>query len=77
MNPGKTSLTPRKRVELALRGKHSDRVPFTTFEEYYVPHYNEAAEIMHRHGKLIGCHSLMSSNMKSEAKIKSQGAFAP
>lgn len=27
-----------------------------TFEEYYVPHYNEAAEIMHRHGKLIGCH---------------------
>jgi hypothetical protein len=27
-----------------------------TFERYYVPHYNEAAEIMHRHGKLIGCH---------------------
>lgn len=26
------------------------------FEEYYVPHYHEAAEIMHRHGKLIGCH---------------------
>ena len=26
------------------------------FREYYVPHYNEAAEIMHRHGKLIGCH---------------------
>ena len=24
-----------------------------TFEEYYVPHYNEAAEIMHKHGKLI------------------------
>ena len=26
------------------------------FEDYYVPHYHEAAEIMHRHGKLIGCH---------------------
>jgi len=26
------------------------------FEEYYVPHYNEAAEVMHRHGKLVGCH---------------------
>lgn len=27
-----------------------------TFRKYYVPHYNEAAEVMHRHGKLIGCH---------------------
>lgn len=27
-----------------------------TFEKYYVPHYNEAAEIMHKQGKLIGCH---------------------
>ena len=26
------------------------------FCEYYLPHYNEAAEIMHKHGKLIGCH---------------------
>ncbi len=26
------------------------------FEEYFVPHYHEAAEVMHRHGKLIGCH---------------------
>jgi len=26
------------------------------FEEYYVPHYNEAAEVMHKHGKLIGTH---------------------
>ena len=26
------------------------------FRTYYLPHYNEAAEIMHRHGKLIGCH---------------------
>jgi hypothetical protein len=27
-----------------------------TFEKYYVQHYNEAAEIMHAHGKLIGSH---------------------
>jgi hypothetical protein len=27
-----------------------------TFQKYYVPHYNEAAEIMHKHGKLIGSH---------------------
>ncbi len=27
-----------------------------TFEKYYVPHYQEAAEIMHRHHKLIGTH---------------------
>jgi hypothetical protein len=26
------------------------------FSEYYLPHYAEAAEVMHRHGKLIGCH---------------------
>jgi len=26
------------------------------FKKYYVPHYNEAAEIIHRQGKLIGCH---------------------
>jgi hypothetical protein len=26
------------------------------FERYYVPHYNEAADVFHRHGKLIGCH---------------------
>ena len=26
------------------------------FEQYYLPHYDEAAEVMHRHGKLIGCH---------------------
>jgi len=26
------------------------------FQKYYVPHYNEAAEVMHRHGKLIGSH---------------------
>lgn len=26
------------------------------FEQYYVPHYNEAAEVLHKKGKLIGCH---------------------
>ncbi len=26
------------------------------FARYYVSHYNEAAEFMHRRGKLIGCH---------------------
>jgi len=26
------------------------------FRDYYLAHYNEAAEIMHRHGKLVGCH---------------------
>jgi hypothetical protein len=26
------------------------------FRDYYLPHYHEAAEVMHKHGKLIGCH---------------------
>ena len=26
------------------------------FEEYYVPHYNEAADVLHAKGKLIGVH---------------------
>ena len=26
------------------------------FETYYVPHYNEAAELLHRYDTLIGCH---------------------
>lgn len=37
-----------------------------TFEKYYVPHYNEAAELMHKHGKLIGCH--FDANCKLLAK---------
>ncbi len=28
----------------------------TMFTQYYTPHYNEAAEAMHRSGKLVGCH---------------------
>jgi len=27
-----------------------------TFDQYYLPCYNEAAEILHRKGKLLGCH---------------------
>lgn len=38
-----------------------------TFERYYVPHYNEAAEIMHRHGKLIGCHFDANCRLLSKA----------
>ncbi len=26
------------------------------FKKYYLPHYNEAAEFMHKHGKFIGTH---------------------
>jgi hypothetical protein len=31
-------------------------IGLNTFEQYYVPHYNEAAAVMHAAGKLIGCH---------------------
>ena len=37
------------------------------FEQYYVPHYQEAAEIMHRHGKLIGCHFDADCKLLSQA----------
>lgn len=37
------------------------------FEEYYVQHYNEAAEIMHKHGKLIGCHFDANCKLLSKA----------
>lgn len=38
-----------------------------TFEKYYVPHYHEAAEIMHKHGKLIGCHFDANCKLLSKA----------
>ncbi|MCX5642832.1 MAG: hypothetical protein NTY10_06370 [Candidatus Omnitrophica bacterium] len=38
-----------------------------TFEKYYVPHYNEAAEVMHRHGKLVGCHFDANCRVLAEA----------
>ncbi|MFH0910175.1 MAG: hypothetical protein V1918_01510 [Planctomycetota bacterium] len=31
-------------------------VGLPAFEEYYLPCYNEAAEILHRHGKIVGTH---------------------
>jgi len=37
------------------------------FRKYYVPHYNEAAEVMHRHGKLIGVHFDANCKLLSEA----------
>jgi hypothetical protein len=38
-----------------------------TFKKYYVQHYNEAAEIMHKHGKLIGCHFDANCKLLSKA----------
>lgn len=38
-----------------------------TFEKYYVQHYNEAAEIFHKHGKLLGCHFDANCKLLSKA----------
>jgi hypothetical protein len=38
-----------------------------TFERYYVPHYDEAAEALHREGKLIGCHFDANCRLLAEA----------
>jgi hypothetical protein len=38
-----------------------------TFEDYYVQHYNEAAEVMHKHGKLLGCHFDANCKLLSKA----------
>jgi hypothetical protein len=38
-----------------------------TFRKYYVPHYNEAAEVLHEHGKLIGCHYDANCRLLAEA----------
>ncbi len=37
------------------------------FEKYYVSHYNEAAEVLHKSGKLIGCHFDANCKLLSEA----------
>ena len=37
------------------------------FRKYYVPHYNEAAEVLHKHGKLIGCHYDANCRLLAEA----------
>lgn len=31
-------------------------IGLNTFKDFYIPHYNEAAEILHKKGKLLGCH---------------------
>lgn len=38
-----------------------------TFEEMFVPHYNEFAAEMHRHGKLLGCHFDANCRLLAEA----------
>jgi hypothetical protein len=40
------------------------------FEQYYLQHYDEAAEVMHHHGKLVGCH--FDANCKLLAKAIAQ-----
>jgi hypothetical protein len=51
------------------------------FEKYYVQHYNEAAEIMHKHGKLIGCHFDANCRLLSQSIAKTKldyiEAFTP
>ena len=51
------------------------------FNTYYVPHYNEAAEIMHKTGKLVGCHFDANCKVLSEAIADTQldyiEAFTP
>jgi len=37
------------------------------FKEYYVPHYNECAEIMHKHGKLLGTHLDANNKLIADA----------
>ena len=37
-----------------------------TFEKYYIPNYNEAAEVMRRHNTLIGCHFDANCRLLSE-----------
>lgn len=52
-----------------------------TFEIYYVPHYNEAAEVMHRAGKLIGTHLDANNRLIAEAVARTDldyiEAFTP
>jgi hypothetical protein len=51
------------------------------FEEYYVPHYNEAAEILHEKGKFIGVHFDANCKLIAEAIAKTKldyiEAFTP
>jgi len=42
-------------------------IGLANFEKYFVPHYQEAAEVMHRHGKLIGCHFDANTRLLAKA----------
>lgn len=52
-----------------------------TFERYYLPHYHEAAEAMHRHGKWIGCHfddnNRLIADLIARADLDYIEAFTP
>jgi hypothetical protein len=51
------------------------------FRQYYVPHYNEMARVMHKHGKLLGCHfdgdCASLSNAIAETDLDYIEAFTP
>jgi hypothetical protein len=56
-------------------------VGLESFEQYYVQHYDEAAEILHEHGKLIGCHFDANCRLLSGAIARTEldyiEAFTP
>jgi hypothetical protein len=51
------------------------------FEKYYVPNYNEAAEVLHKKGKLVGVHfdanCKLISNAIAQTKLDYIEAFTP
>ena len=51
------------------------------FEKYYAPHYNEAAEVLHAKGKLLGCHFDANCKLLAESiaatKLDYIEAFTP
>ncbi|PKO23835.1 MAG: hypothetical protein CVU38_01810 [Chloroflexi bacterium HGW-Chloroflexi-1] len=51
------------------------------FEKYILPHYNECAEIMHKHGKLLGVHldanNRLLAPLIADSKIDYIEAFTP
>ncbi|MDD5677358.1 MAG: uroporphyrinogen decarboxylase family protein [Kiritimatiellae bacterium] len=51
------------------------------FRQYYMPHYAEAAEILHKKGKLIGCHldanCRILSDLIAESPLDYIEAFTP
>jgi hypothetical protein len=52
-----------------------------TFERYYLPHYHEAAEVMHAYGKYIGCHfddnNQLIADLIARADLDYIEAFTP